>query len=276
MSLIAGDDQRWGELVVGVGGAVMVHIGIVVLSIALTILQDLAALLRENRSDVRAYFDATYDIDLAPKPAPPPPIVSPPDPAPPPPEAPKVAANKPKEEDPYDQPAAPPKPAEAAKVLTKNDDPDDRLDFSNTIVSGNGSATYGFQAKDGKGDKPVVNPAAKIDGVVGGTGTGTAPPAPPPPDKSTAAGLEGGTNWSNCPFPPEADSEQIDSAVVTLVVTVRPDGSALSATVTADPGHGFARAARMCALARRYIPGRDRDGTPTTKTTPPITVRFSR
>jgi protein TonB len=46
--------------------------------------------------------------------------------------------------------------------------------------------------------------------------------------------------------------------------------------VVSDPGHGFGRAARMCALGRRYTPGNDRAGQPITGTTPPIKVRFTR
>ena len=60
------------------------------------------------------------------------------------------------------------------------------------------------------------------------------------------------------------------------MVTVRPDGSPLSVKVVSDPGHGFGRAARMCALGRRYTPGLDREGKPMVGTLGPINVRFTR
>ena len=62
---------------------------------------------------------------------------------------------------------------------------------------------------------------------------------------------------------------------MTVQVTVRPDGSVLSANILADPGHGFGRAARMCALGKRLSPALDRMGTPILASEP-ITVRFSR
>ena len=61
-----------------------------------------------------------------------------------------------------------------------------------------------------------------------------------------------------------------------VVVTVRPDGSPQSVKVVSDPGNGFGRAARTCALGRRYQTGLDRAGQPTTAATPPIRVKFTR
>lgn len=58
-------------------------------------------------------------------------------------------------------------------------------------------------------------------------------------------------------------------------ITVRPDGSALSATVVSDPGHGFGRAARVCALARKYTPALNRAGEPIVGSNL-VNVRFSR
>jgi periplasmic protein TonB len=46
--------------------------------------------------------------------------------------------------------------------------------------------------------------------------------------------------------------------------------------VTRDPGHGFGRLARQCAMRMRYNVGYDRSGHPVSRTTPPITVRFNR
>jgi protein TonB len=203
--------------------------------------------------------------------APPPPPEAPPEPAAP---APKAEA-RPKD-DPYD---APPPPAQAAKVLTQKADPDEIEDLTgNTIVSGEGTAAFGQQSAQGKGDKPVLNPAASLTGVPGGTGTSKGPPPPPQPtgpDLSRAATPSGGSSWS-CPFPPEADADQIDEARASIVVTVRPDGTPLSVSIVSDPGHGFGRAARMCALTRRFTPALDKAGQPITGSTVPINVRFTR
>jgi protein TonB len=107
------------------------------------------------------------------------------------------------------------------------------------------------------------------------------PAAPVPPTASGAAepparpvGLVRGSKW-RCPFPPEADIAKIDQAVVTVRVTVQPDGTASSATVTSDPGYGFGRVARLCALGMHYSPAVDRTGTPITASAP-VTVRFQR
>jgi protein TonB len=63
---------------------------------------------------------------------------------------------------------------------------------------------------------------------------------------------------------------------VSIIVTVRADGTPQSVKVVSDPGTGFGRAARLCALARRYTPALDRTGTPMVSATPPIRVRFTR
>ena len=156
----------------------------------------------------------------------------------------------------------------------KEDDPVDLTNF--TIASGDGGVVGGMQSSEGKGDRVTMNRSASHDGTPGGRGTAAPAPPPPPPaeDKSRQVGLVGGASW-NCPFPPEADADQIDQAVVSVQVTVRPDGSALSASVVSDPGHGFGRAARICALARRYLPALNRAGEPIVGSNL-VNVRFSR
>jgi hypothetical protein len=55
-------------------------------------------------------------------------------------------------------------------------------------------------------------------------------------------------------------------------ITVGPDGRAKSAVVSQDPGSGFGRQARTCALRDgRFEPGLDASGKPITKT---VTLRF--
>ncbi len=230
------------------------------------------------REDIHQFLWSTYDVDIV-KPPPPP------DPDPP----------KPPEDDPREdeapkpvaataaQPEEPPPPAaQAGKVLTAPSDPDEPVDLTGEgFVTGEAdSYVGGVTAAAGTGTVATTNPAATVGGVPGATGTGK-PAAPSPardegPDRSRAATVTPGASWSSCPFPPEADADQVDYAVVMLVVTVRPDGSAQSVRVTQDPGHGFGRAARMCALGQRYVAALDRAGNPTTGTTAPIRVIFTR
>ncbi|APR79757.1 Ferric siderophore transport system, periplasmic binding protein TonB [Minicystis rosea] len=278
LALMLGEVQRPRPFYASSGVALTLHVAVLAFAIAGAWLKDIRLAIEDNRAKLHEFFWRQYDVDLTPKDKPkeeekapePPPE---PDPAPPPP-APKAVAPAPKDDDPYKN-LPPPTPAKAAAVLTQKEDPDAPKDLTdNTVVSGDGSATYGKVSAAGTGDKPVLAPNASLSGVPGGKGTGTAAPAAPEVDRSRAVGLVGGATW-NCPFPPEADAEQIDQAVVTVQVTVRPDGSAVSANVVADPGHGFGRAARVCALARRYNPALDKTGSPILSSAP-VNVRFNR
>lgn len=232
----------------------------------------------QAQKDIHDFLWANYDIE----------IVKPPPPAPEPEEEKK---EEPEEEkpaptpvrEPSSEPPPPPPPAaQAGKVLTAPEQPDEPLDLTGDgFVTGDGD-TYvgGVTAAAGTGTTATYNPAASPTGKPGGTGTATkvAPPPPKPtgPDRSRSATISAGTNWSSCPFPSEADVDQVDFAVVTLLVTVRPDGTPRSVQVLSDPGHGFGRAARLCALSKRYTSALDREGNPTIGTTPPIRVTFTR
>jgi len=145
----------------------------------------------------------------------------------------------------------------------------------------------------GDGDLPITGPVAAGPGADGGgpaafagpgSGSGppgppgppaAAPPPPPPPsvDRSRAPALARGGQWS-CPWPEEA--EQIDDAAVTIRVVVDAAGHATRVDVEVDPGHGFAREARRCAMRETYLPGLDREGRPIAATSKQIRVRFSR
>ena len=112
-------------------------------------------------------------------------------------------------------------------------------------------------------------------------GTGTKPKATvtrkkePEQDLSSSPRPRGSLNWS-CPFPPEADAAQQNYARVTLVVTVGTDGRAKSVSVISDPGFGFGRAAKRCALRKNYSVGKDRTGKPVAKSSGPMVVTFTR
>jgi protein TonB len=215
----------------------------------------------ENRARLHEFFWRQYDVEVEKpkeevKPEPPPPEPPPvPEPAP----APKPQAMKPVEDDPYKN--LPPTPAKAAAVITAAPKDNDKVeDMTDTVVTGDGTALGGMQSGRGQGDAITMRKAS-LQGTPGGTGSVAAKPPPAPvEDKSRAAMPVGGLAW-NCPFPPEADADQIDRAVVGVQITVRADGSVGSVVVTSDPGHGFGRAAKNCANARQYKPALDRAGT---------------
>ena len=270
-----GDRAGRVGMVIGLVVALLTHGG--ASAKALTSLGEMRDAARFMQASLHDYFWSKYDIDLdrpkpEPKNEPPPPPEPEPEPAP----APKQAPPPPK--DPYD---APPAPAQAQKILTAPDkpsnEPEDLTDRG--IVSGEGTGPgYGQVSAQGTATAPTYNPNAQVGGKPGGTGSGpvqAAPPAVAAPDRSKPAGIVGSADW-NCAFPPEADADQVDSATAQIMVTVRPDGTPASVKVVSDPGHGFGRAARLCALGRRYTPQLDREGHAITGTTPPIRVRFVR
>jgi len=253
-----------------VAGAIHMHVAFGGIAMGAAMFDDIHTWQRGIR-DVIAYRLSQYDVDII-KDTPPPP---PPEPEKPPePEPPKDNTPPPKAE------APPPPPSEAAKVLTQEPNPNEPVDLTgNTFVSGNAdTAAGGLTSANGKGTKPVYNPAANNNGTPGGTGTAPAPPPPPPPkdDKSRVAGLLGSSDWNDCPFPAEADAEQIDRQTVLIKVNVKPDGSPLSVDVVQDPGHGFGREAKKCAMRKKYAAGMDANGQPIASTTKPFRVRFER
>jgi periplasmic protein TonB len=227
----------------------------------------------ENRVRLHDYFWRMYEVEVEKPKDEPPPEPPPPEPEPEPAPAPKAQAKPVQDDDPYKN-LPPPTPAKAAPVLTRDAKADDPPELPG-FVTGDGSATYGMQSAAGNGDNPTMQRNASLEGKPGGKGkAGPVQAAPPAEDRSRAVGLAGGTSWS-CPFPPEADTDQIDQATVGVQVTVRPDGSAQSAAVVSDPGHGFGRAARQCALARHYQPALDRSGT-AILSSGLVNVRFNR
>lgn len=172
--------------------------------------------------------------------------------------------------------ARPDSHAAAGRTLTASADPgaaNPVADFS--MVQGAGpSYVGGTTASDGTSSRAV-------EGTPVGTSTPKethATPAPhanqPTADRSTPA-TPASSDW-DCSRLFPADPAAPNAASAVIVVTVRSDGTARSVTVVQDPGHRFGEAARACAMGQRYAPARDREGTPTTATTAPITVRFSR
>jgi protein TonB len=191
------------------------------------------------------------DIDLTP---PPPPKEEPPpepekEPEPPPPAAQKQAPT----------PQAPPAAAEAGKVLTAEPDPNDPVDLTDQgFVTGTSDRfAGGVTAAAGTGKNAVRNTAAVPTGV--GTGTPKATAVAAPKVDLSRAPTPNTKNW-DCGWPAEADSEGINFMKVQIAVTVTADGRARSVTVLKDPGFGFGRAARSCALRTAYTAALNSDG----------------
>ncbi|MGC4092387.1 MAG: hypothetical protein QM756_31830 [Polyangiaceae bacterium] len=252
--------------IVGIAGTLSVH-GAPAAD-AVTSLGDLRSFAGEVVRVVHDRLKGELDLDAQPPPPPPPPPPEP-EPEPPKPEAaPPKAANEP--------PPPPPAPAQAGKVLTQEADPNEPVDLTGDgFVTGNAdSFAGGVTHAEGTAKTAVRNLNAIPSGTPGGTGTAPAPPPPPPEDKTRAAGVDG-SRW-DCGFPAEADIDGIDSALVTLVVTVSPEGRAKSVSVAKDPGHGFGKLARDCAFRKSFVSGLDAWGKPVTKTTAPFVVRFVR
>jgi len=175
---------------------------------------------------------------------------------------------------PADTAEKPAPPHRAPRVLVKNETT--ARDSKDTVASGEDDANKGG----------LVSPTSTIDGP---PPISSAPPSPPPRlapppvvvpppapaiDRSRAAALSGSNEWS-CPWPDEAEADGIDIAVVVVTITVDASGHATRVDVV-DPGHGFGRETRRCAMQRTYVPALDRDGRPTASTMKPIRVRFAR
>jgi protein TonB len=182
---------------------------------------------------------------------PPPPPPAPTEEAKPEPEPPPVKAT------PHEAPPPPAAPAQAARVLAQEPDPNDPVDLTgNTIVQGNADAYAGGTTMTNGTSTRAVRGLASPSGVPSGTGAPEAKPTGP--DRSRAASV-GGTEW-NAPFPPEADTAQIDEAYVTLQIDLRADGTPSSVRILTDPGNGFGREARRYALTQRFQPALDHEG----------------
>jgi periplasmic protein TonB len=158
---------------------------------------------------------------------------------------------------------APAAPAQAGRLAATSGAP---VDFTGTaFVVGSGAASYAgaMIAAAGTSRAPAFGTVAP-----GGTGDGAGR------SRARAVGLDEAA-WS-CAWPAEADARQVDQETVVLRVAVRADGRADRVDIVDDPGFGFGRAARQCALGTRFEPARDRAGAPIAALSPPIRVHFFR
>jgi protein TonB len=257
--------MKWG-VIIGMCGALALHIAGA--TEAARLANGLGRWALDARSQVSAYLSHFYDIEMVNPPPPPPPEEKPEEE-----EAPKpVAAIKAPSRE---RDAPPPAPAQAGKILTQEPDPNEPVDLTGQgFVTGNAD-TYagGVTASTGTSKTAVRSFNAVPGGVPGGTGTKVG--AVSGPDLSRAPAVVGSSQW-DCPFPPEADAEEINYQRVKLLIVVRPDGTPQDAKVIADPGNGFGREARKCALTRRYEPALDREGRAVMGTIPQVNITFQR
>lgn len=248
------------------------------------------AVVKMNR-ELKAYFKRTYEVEVVaekekekedekPVEEVPIPVETEPEAVAPPLPAPDA---KPENDDPYKdpEPYVPPaaQAAEAQDVLTADDDGAVDMTGEGWDIHDNDGSTSratGTTGKTGRKDGHVTSPNARPDGTGDGPGKGPPKPPPPPPpakDLSRAASVVGGS-WG-CPFPPQADLNQVDRASVTLSITVGANGRASSASVVSDPGYGFGAQARRCAMSKSYVPALNKAGQKIAKTIV-VRVKFQR
>jgi protein TonB len=160
--------------------------------------------------------------------------------------------------------ARPTAPAQAGKVAAVAAEP---VDFTGSaFVVGTGSTYAGrTTTSTGTARTPARGPVAPNS-----MGDGTAGAR----SRARAVSLDQAA-W-NCPWPAEADAEQVNDQTVVLRVSVRPDGRAERVDVLSDPGFGFGAAARLCALRTAFQAAHDSAGQPISATSPPIRVHFFR
>jgi periplasmic protein TonB len=160
--------------------------------------------------------------------------------------------------------ARPAAPAQAGQLAAATPEP---ADFTGTaFVVGVGS-TYvgGTTTGHGTGKTPARGTVAPD-----GSGDGT----PRAHSQARAVSLDQAA-W-NCPWPAEADAQQINEQTVVLRATVGADGRVERVDVLSDPGFGFGSTARLCAMRTRFEPARASAGEPIGAVSPPLRVHFFR
>jgi len=248
---VVSDERRW--LSIGAASALVLHLV-------------LAFFARTRPGSITpppiAETAVLTEVDLPSLPEPPP---APKPEEPPPPEP--VARARPERDEP---PAA---PARAAAVLTQAPDPNEPVDLTDGFVTGSATTYAGGKSSASGTSATAVHTVPAATGAVGGTGAPDAP-ARAGPDRSRRPGLAGGAEW-RCPFPAEADAQQIDHAVVTIKVDVDRTGRVTNVVVAKEPGHGFGRETQRCARDKIWSPALDPDGAPVAGHTT-LNVHFDR
>jgi periplasmic protein TonB len=194
--------------------------------------------------------------------------VAKPTPPPPPPPVPPPAVEPPKAPPARVARARPPPPARAGKVLAQAPRSDGPVDLTGeTFVVGTSKAYVGGVTSSSGTNEVAVHTSVT---------DAKAPPTrhPADPDLSRPVSLDE-QQWQ-CPWPADADSAEIDQQTVVLRADVNADGTPSRVDVLSDPGFGFARAARNCALHTHFEAAKDGSGRSIAAMSPPIRVRFTR
>lgn len=173
------------------------------------------------------------------------------------------------------QKSVPQAAAQAGRTLTAPETQDNSAVADFSMVQGAGDLYAGGTTSSIGTSAAAVRGPASLQPVPTRQASGaTSNQLPSGPDRSRGA-TPSATDW-NCSslFPNDPDAG--DYATVMIAVTVQTTGKAKSVAVIRDPGHGFAAAARSCAMLQRFNVAQDRLGQPIVATTPPIVVRFTR
>ena len=213
-----------------------------------------ASLCAEMAARVHDAIAAERTVDVTPLPKPPPPAETPPTPH----VAEPVARERVHTAAAHHAPAA---PAQAGQIAAASTSP---VDFTGSafVVGSGPSYAGGTTTSAGTNRKPAT-------GAVAPNGSGGAARSRARPVSLDQAA------W-NCPWPAEADARQVDQETVVIRVAVGADGRADRVDVLEDPGFGFGRAARQCALSTRFGAARGPAGDPVAALSPPIRVHFYR
>ena len=245
-----GEPRRWLIAALVVAAVYALLFEVVPLAAAPS-LEDWAA-----RVAARVHSELDRDREIAiesPPPPPPPPPVAPPAPPPRPARAVALRARS---------SARPPAPAQTASVIARAPEAGPLDMTATTFVTGTAS-TYAGGASTSSG----TNQHAVEGRDVSASGSRQG-------GRARAVSLDE-ASWA-CRWPHEAESAELDEQTVMLKVNVDADGGVQEAKILADPGSGFAQAARTCALHTRFRPALDADGHGVAAWSPPIRVRFVR
>jgi protein TonB len=147
--------------------------------------------------------------------------------------------------------------------------PEAPLDLTGNVFASGEATSFPSGATAGAGRS-----TAPVTGMIDVDGSAANRPTVAKASLARPVALAAGT-WG-CPWPREADAEQIDQQTVVIRVRVETNGTVDSAQLVADPGTGFGRAAVTCARQTRFEPALDVGGNPVARWSPPIRVHFSR
>ena len=165
--------------------------------------------------------------------------------------------------------------AQAGRTLTAPETPDNTSIADFSMVQGTGDMYVGGTTSSIGTSAAAVHGAASLKAVSAQQAShAISNELPSGPDRSRGA-KPNNTDW-NCSSLFPSDPDAGDYATVVIAVTVQTTGKAKSVAVIRDPGHGFAAAARSCAMLQSFNVALDRLGQPIVATTPPIVVRFTR